>query len=371
MTISVIANFYKSERYIPKLIQSVLAQSYSDWELLCVNDCSPGNDLAVIEKFAKKDSRIRIINNETNLGICKAKYRGIEEAKGEYLCFIDGDDWLEPDALKKMIEPAIEHDLDMVVMNHKKVLPIIGYARLHCTQAPVDTVIEINPHATEEDDARKNFVRYYSNFFGNSVFMVTYCCKLIKKSVITESGFTPPSSYIAEDFVFSMPIFPYLRKIMFIDYAGYNWRWGGITSGKKNNIWTGEMNIRRSNEIYMDRLQLIEKYSLNCFEQGLMIEQRNNFEGFIGNEAKEDAETEYGKSVIKVLNEVLQAGFYSDFLKLKEGNDKYADDELLDSIIERDAKRVYKYCRKVYKTNQMKRVVKNAIHTVLYPLAKV
>ena len=52
-TISIIANFYKSEKFIPKLIKSVLRQSYSNWELICVNDCSPGNDAEIISKFIK------------------------------------------------------------------------------------------------------------------------------------------------------------------------------------------------------------------------------------------------------------------------------------------------------------------------------
>lgn len=368
--ISIIANFYKSERYISKLIESVIAQTYEDWELLCVNDCSPGRDKEIILKYAAKDKRIRLIDNEVNLGICKAKYRGIQEAKGEYLCFIDGDDWLESDALKRMMKPALEYDLDMVVMNHKKVLPVLGYSQLHKSKADFEVVIDLDCCAADDEDARKNFVRYYGNFFGNYCYAPAYWGKLIKKAVIEESRFTPPESYIAEDFVFSMTIFPFLKRIMFVDYAGYNWRWGGLTSGKKNDIWTGEKNIRRSNEIYEERLNLIETYGLQCYEYSLMVEQRNNFVGFVGGEAKKDINTEYGENVIKVLQEILSADFYCDFVKLKFVP-QYSNDKLLSYIIERDARSIYDFCRKTYLSNSKTRIVNSFIHKLLYPLAKV
>ncbi len=216
MMISIIANFYKSEAYIPKLIESVLDQNYNDWELVCVNDCSPGNDLDILKKYAEKDSRIRIVNNEINLGICKAKYRGIQEAKGSYLCFIDGDDWLEPEALQRMIEPALKYDLDFVCMDSQKVLPFLRYKVPFCVDPKYkERVIEID---IKEGEGRRNFEDLYRNFFGKYLFMVTYWGKLIKKELIEESGFSPPSSVISEDLVFTMTLFPHIKKMMFVDY---------------------------------------------------------------------------------------------------------------------------------------------------------
>ena len=257
MMISVIANFYKSEEYIPKLIDSVLGQSYTDWELVCVNDCSPGNDLDILKKYAAKDSRIRIINNEVNLGICKAKYRGIQEAKGTYLCFIDGDDWLEPEALQKMIVPALKYDLDYVCMDSQKVLPFFGHKVPFCVDRKYkERVIEID---TEVGAGRKNFEELYRNFFGKNLFMVTYWGKLIKKQLIEESGFTPPSSVISEDQVFNMTLFPNIKKMMFVDYIGYNWRWGGVTSGKSNDFWKEKQYVARANELYAERVETKEE----------------------------------------------------------------------------------------------------------------
>lgn len=370
MMISIIANFYKSEKYIPKLIDSVLEQNYTDWELVCVNDCSPGNDLEILRKYAAKDSRIRIVNNKVNLGISKAKYRGIQESKGTYLCFIDGDDWLEPEALHRMIDPASKYDLDFVCMDTQKVLPFFGNKVPFCVDKKYkERVIEID---TEKGEGRKNFEELYRNFFGKNIFMVTYWGKLIKKKLIEESGFSPPDSVISEDQVFTMTIFPYIKKMMFVDYVGYNWRWGGITSGKINDFWKEKQYVVRANEFYLERLALIKKYNLPNYLSLLQIELRNVYCVQVSSLAKEDPDTEYAKEIKAFIQEMMKPEFYSTFSHLKNdpeypNNKKH---ELLDALINRDAERVYAYCRKIHKQNCMKRWSNKILHSILYPFQR-
>ena len=370
MMISIIANFYKSEKYIPKLIDSVLEQNYTDWELVCVNDCSPGNDLEILRKYAAKDSRIRIVNNKVNLGISKAKYRGIQESKGTYLCFIDGDDWLEPEALHRMIDPALKYDLDFVCMDTQKVLPFFDHKVPFCVDKKYkERVIEID---TEKGEGRKNFEELYRNFFGKNIFMVTYWGKLIKKKLIEESGFSPPDSVISEDQVFTMTIFPYIKKMMFVDYVGYNWRWGGITSGKINDFWKEKQYVVRANEFYLERLALIKKYNLPNYLSLLQIELRNVYCVQVSSLAKEDPDTEYAKEIKAFIQEMMKPEFYSTFSHLKNdpeypNNKKH---ELLDALINRDAERVYAYCRKIHKQNCMKRWSNKILHSILYPFQR-
>ncbi|MCF0178476.1 MAG: glycosyltransferase family 2 protein, partial [Bacteroidales bacterium] len=107
--ITIIATFYNSERFIPKLMKSVFAQTFTDWEMVCVCDCSPGNDAVLLTKIVEKahaGDKVRIINNPQNMGISRSKEIGIKAARGKYLTFIDGDDWLDHDALRRMAEPA-------------------------------------------------------------------------------------------------------------------------------------------------------------------------------------------------------------------------------------------------------------------------
>lgn len=366
--ISIIANFYNSEKYIQKLIDSVLAQTYNDWELICVNDCSPGNDLSILRYYEKKDSRIRVINNEVNLGISKAKFRGIQESHGQYLCFIDGDDWLEPNALKFMIEPAIKNELDMVCMNSRKVLPYIGYSKKSCVNSNLyNKVLKID---TKEGEGRINFERLYVNFFGINIFNVTYWGKLIKKSLIIDSKFTPPESVISEDQVFTMTIFPHIKRLMFVDYIGYNWRWGGITSGKKNDIWKSEQYLNRTNELFIERLKLIDLYEVPSYKSIMMIELKNIFQNVIGNLASKDINTEYAKNIIKFINTILAPEFYHQLIHLK--NDPlypdYKNNFLLEAMINKDAIKIYQYCRKINKKNRLRRNAKKFLHKVLYSI---
>jgi len=232
-----------------------------------------------------------------------------------------------------------------------------------------ERVIEID---TEKGEGRKNFEELYRNFFGKNIFMVTYWGKLIKKKLIEESGFSPPDSVISEDQVFTMTIFPYIKKMMFVDYVGYNWRWGGITSGKINDFWKEKQYVVRANEFYLERLALIKKYNLPNYLSLLQIELRNVYCVQVSSLAKEDPDTEYAKEIKAFIQEMMKPEFYSTFSHLKNdpeypNNKKH---ELLDALINRDAERVYAYCRKIHKQNCMKRWSNKILHSILYPFQR-
>jgi len=96
MKISVIVPVYNAERYISRCVDSILKQTYSDWELLLVDDGSKDNSLAILNDYGKKDSRIRTFHQE-NAGAGAARNVGLENAIGDYIVFIDSDDFVEPD----------------------------------------------------------------------------------------------------------------------------------------------------------------------------------------------------------------------------------------------------------------------------------
>lgn len=97
--ISIVVPVYQAERFITETIENVQKQSYENWELLLVDDCSSDESCAVIEKKASADSRIRLIRQDKNQGAAQARNCGIRNASGRYLCFLDSDDLWEPDKL--------------------------------------------------------------------------------------------------------------------------------------------------------------------------------------------------------------------------------------------------------------------------------
>lgn len=101
--VSVITPSYKSEKFISQTIESVLAQTYQNWEMIIVDDASPDNANKIIEQYCKEDSRIKLIKMEKNSGPAVARNRGIEEAKGKYIAFLDADDLWKPEKLEKQL----------------------------------------------------------------------------------------------------------------------------------------------------------------------------------------------------------------------------------------------------------------------------
>lgn len=101
--ISIIVPIYKTEEYLRQCTDSVLAQTYTDWELILVDDGSPDNSAAVCDAYAQADGRIRVIHKK-NGGLSDARNAGIEQAEGEWLLFLDSDDYLHPEMLAHLVE---------------------------------------------------------------------------------------------------------------------------------------------------------------------------------------------------------------------------------------------------------------------------
>ena len=94
--ISVIVPVYKVEQYLPQCVESILNQTYRNLELILVDDGSPDGCGKICDAYAEKDSRVRVIHKK-NGGLSDARNAGLNAASGDYLSFIDGDDWIEPD----------------------------------------------------------------------------------------------------------------------------------------------------------------------------------------------------------------------------------------------------------------------------------
>lgn len=114
--ISVIIPVYNVEKYLEKCLLSVLAQTYTNLEILCINDGSKDHSLQICEQFQKKDSRIRIINQE-NRGLAAVRNVGIQEASCDYLAFVDSDDYIDSDFIEKLYTSLKANDADISVAN--------------------------------------------------------------------------------------------------------------------------------------------------------------------------------------------------------------------------------------------------------------
>lgn len=112
--VSIIMPVYNVDKYIKKSLDSVINQTLREIEIICVNDGSTDNSPQILEEYAERDNRIKIINKK-NGGISSARNKGIEQAKGEYIGFVDSDDWAELDMFEKLYKNAKTYDSDMVM----------------------------------------------------------------------------------------------------------------------------------------------------------------------------------------------------------------------------------------------------------------
>lgn len=142
-TVSVITPFYNSEKFLEETIQSIINQTYPNWELLLINDASKDNSQIIAEKYCAKDNRIKIFKLEKNSGAGVARNTGIQSAKGRYIAFLDADDVWMPQKLETQLNFMDKHKINLcyssyLLMNEQgnhlakmvEALPELSYNKL-------------------------------------------------------------------------------------------------------------------------------------------------------------------------------------------------------------------------------------------------
>jgi CDP-glycerol glycerophosphotransferase len=119
--LSIVLPVYKVQGYLRQCLDSLLTQSYADFEIVAVDDCSPDNSAAILAEYAARDDRLRIVSLTENVGLGRARNVGLEHAAGEYIWFVDSDDWLSPGAFKAVAERLVATDADVLVGAYDKV----------------------------------------------------------------------------------------------------------------------------------------------------------------------------------------------------------------------------------------------------------
>ncbi len=112
--VSIIVPIYNVEKYLRRCLDSVSEQTYQNWECICVNDGSPDGSAAILEEYRRKDSRFKIVNRE-NGGLSMARNSGLDVMAGDYLIFIDSDDFIHPQLLEICVWQALRDNSDLVV----------------------------------------------------------------------------------------------------------------------------------------------------------------------------------------------------------------------------------------------------------------
>ncbi len=161
--IGVIVPIYKVEKYIAECIESILAQTYTKFRLILVDDGTPDNAGKICDEYAKKDPRITVIHQE-NAGVTRARARGVEEASDcEFITFVDGDDTIAPNALQELLK-KMNNDVDIVILDYHKLFQGCSYIPIHDYRINIFTEKRVSPTPWG-----KLFRRYLFNDFTFSI----------------------------------------------------------------------------------------------------------------------------------------------------------------------------------------------------------
>lgn len=206
--ISIITPVYKVEDYLRKCVDSILNQTFTDFELFIVDDGSPDSCGVIADEYEKKDSRVRVIHKE-NGGAPSARNAGIIEATGEYFYFPDSDDWIEPTYLQELYNLATKTEAQLVVSGF-----VMEYYENNSTQS-----YEIS--ATEKSFNEQNEVRRNIHNYFNNMMMAVPWNKLYKADYIRNKAlFFPNVKW--DDLHFNMEVIMDIEKVAISSSTGYH-----------------------------------------------------------------------------------------------------------------------------------------------------
>lgn len=200
--ISIIVPVYKVEAYLNKCIDSILNQTFEDFELILVNDGSPDKCGEICEDYAKKDSRIRVFHKE-NGGQATARNFGIDVARGEYIGFVDSDDYIEPEMYEVLYNMCINDNCDMVNCSSKIYF---------------NNKIKVNGNGEKVIHSKKEAMRVV---IEGLLYDECLWSKLIKKSVLKDLRM--PVGIVYEDTAFVYKIVDKCERIGYIGIPMYNY----------------------------------------------------------------------------------------------------------------------------------------------------
>ncbi|MEG1311454.1 MAG: glycosyltransferase [Romboutsia sp.] len=246
--ISVIVPIYNVEQYLPKCIESIINQTINDIEIILVNDGSTDNSGEIADNYAKNDQRIKVIHKE-NGGQGSARNKGIDIAKGEYIGFVDSDDWVDLDMYEKLYKNAKEENLDIAVCSRK----------IWSEDNELGFTLEVKNEIV--NNVIKDVPNYIINYLLYS-YTVSTCNKIYKSKIIKKSNilFDSVENIGSEDALFNYCLLLNIQRIGSIKGTYYNGleRMGSTTRFYKKGSMKRTSNLLEGIYKYSGKVNRIE-----------------------------------------------------------------------------------------------------------------
>lgn len=222
-TISITIPVYNSEPYLEKCLDSIMGQTYKKLEIICVDDDSTDNSLVILKKYAAIDDRIKVIHKK-NEGVSIARNTGLENANGDYVLFVDSDDWIESTTCEIALKNLVEQNTDLVIWT---------YIRERKGESKEKEIFDTDLVFTEEEVQKKLHRRMIGvideelAYPENADALCTVWGKLYKRSIISQYNikfYDIREIGTYEDGLFNLVYLQYVKKAVFLNKYLYNYR---------------------------------------------------------------------------------------------------------------------------------------------------
>lgn len=241
--ISIIVPCYNAEKYIGRCLESLLNQTYTNIEIICIDDKSTDNSLEVCERFAAVEPRIRLIRRENNGGQASARNIGIRKAQGDYIAFVDADDWVVPDYLENLYELLTTYQADLAQGSYIRTAIEIDESYVQPRKEKITCIT-----------GREALDRMFSASMAQPDIEYTIPCNKLYRKCAME-GIAFPDGKIFEDQYFTAMIYYKCRKIVTTDKSIYFYRKNmrGTTLQKYTVKFQDEIEMHERLVKYFDR----------------------------------------------------------------------------------------------------------------------
>ena len=240
--ISVILPVYNAEQYLDVCLNSIVSQSFSDWECICVNDGSTDGSLDMLNGFAAKDGRIKVLS-QPNAGPSVARSKGIMAACGTYILFQDSDDFIENDAYGRLVELVERTNVDMLGLSYRTYPNnVLSHFSMKTGEVLPPTQLLASTRTPQSSDDFSFAWRY-----------------MIRRSVLVENNIKFDSQIsVGEDTLFMMEVFSHASSVYLTDDAPYRYRIDSQHSIMHETRFRPYLDVSLS-RLYMKKRELIQK----------------------------------------------------------------------------------------------------------------
>ena len=215
--VSIIVPCFKVEKYIDRCMESIVSQTLKDIEIILVDDLSPDSTPGKCDEWAKKDSRIIVIHKKENEGLGFARNTGLQYAHGEYVAFLDSDDWFERDMMERLYNECIKENLDVI------------YSEFNVDEYPGYRVVLRPEHLyvgkDEIEQLMLDIVGAEPSYISGVKFQCSACKGLYRKKLIDkyQLHFLSEREYISEDSLFNLNVLYFAEKVKTVPWQFYHY----------------------------------------------------------------------------------------------------------------------------------------------------